>query len=292
MTAIMNCPICGNTDLQLKFQTEDFSVTKERFNILECSPCQFLITTPRPNDQDLSKYYMSENYISHTSSATNLTNRLYLLIRNFTLKMKLSLVNKYCIHETLLDYGCGTGDFLNNALEDNWKAEGVEPSITAKEIAINKAKIVRTIEELSEKKFNAITLWHVLEHVPDPNKILQQLRTKLYDNGTMFIAVPNFTSDDAKHYDKFWAGLDTPRHLWHFSPKAMKLILASNGLKIAAIKPMYFDAPYVSILSENYKAENKFPLTAFTKGLFFGLQSNLVALFTRQYSSLIYVVRK
>jgi 2-polyprenyl-3-methyl-5-hydroxy-6-metoxy-1,4-benzoquinol methylase len=293
MTEINNCPICGTTDLQIKIQTQDFSVTGELFNIVECDHCELLITSPRPANQDLNRYYQSEHYVSHTSKATNLTNRLYLLVRSFTLKNKLSLVNKNCIRGALLDYGCGTGDFLNILSEDDWTVFGIEPSLQAREIALsNNPNIFESIEDLPNEKFNAITLWHVLEHVSEPNFLLKQLQERLYNNGRIFIAVPNFNSHDAKHYEKHWAGLDVPRHLWHFSTKAMENLLQNNGLKIASIKPMYFDAPYVSMLSEKYKANNKANLTTFIKGASNGVWSNIKAFFSNQYSSLIYIVKK
>lgn len=293
MTETKHCPICGTTDLSIKFKTQDFSVTGEPFTIVMCAHCELLITSPRPDDQDLSRYYQSEDYVSHTSKATNLTNRLYLMVRNLTLKNKLSLINKNCIQGTLLDYGCGTGDFLNIVSEENWSTIGIEPSLQAREIALrNNLTIYESIEELPNEKLNAITLWHVLEHVSKPNSLLKQLRERLYNNGRIFIAVPNFNSHDAKHYEKYWAGLDVPRHLWHFSPKAMEKLLQNNGLKIATIKPMYFDAPYVSLLSEKYKSNNKTNITTFIKGASNGLWSNIQALFSNQYSSLIYIVKK
>lgn len=293
MTEVNHCPICGTTDLPIKLQTQDFSVTGEYFNVVMCDNCQLMITTPRPDDRHLNRYYQSDDYVSHTSKATNLTNRLYLLIRNFTLRNKLSLINKHCIRGTLLDYGCGTGDFLTVVSEDDWNGIGIEPSLEARTIALqDNPKIYQSIEELPNEKLNAITLWHVLEHVSEPNALLEQLRERLYNNGRIFIAVPNFNSQDAKHYEKFWAGLDVPRHLWHFSSKSMEKLLQKNGLKIAKIKPMYFDAPYVSLLSEKYRAKNKESIVTLIKGTANGVWSNIQALFNKQYSSLIYIIKK
>jgi len=111
----------------------------------------------------------------------------------------------------------------------------------------------------------------------------------LKPGGTIFIAVPNCNSYDAKYYGKFWAAFDTPRHLYHFTPSTIKILLERNGFKIEKILPMKFDSFYVSLLSEKYKNKKSKYLAAF----FTGLKSNREARKTENiFSSQIYIVKK
>ncbi|MDX1461453.1 MAG: class I SAM-dependent methyltransferase, partial [Marinirhabdus sp.] len=143
------------------------------------------------------------------------------------------------------------------------------------------------VTEIGNEKFDVITMWHVLEHIPNLEETIQSLHQLLKGNGTLIIAVPNFRSHDAKYYGKFWAAYDAPRHLWHFSKTAMTKLFATS-FHLKKIKPMYFDAFYVSLLSEKYKNGTSFSLRAF----WVGLVSNLKAIRTKEYSSLIYCFKK
>ena len=105
--------------------------------------------------------------------------------------------------------------------------------------------------------------------------------------GLLVIAVPNYRSRDAQHYGKYWAAYDVPRHLWHFSQESIRLLFTEKGFQLIGVKPMPFDAFYVSLLSEKYKTGSM----NFLKGGYQGLLSNLSALKTGEYSSLIYLLK-
>ena len=110
----------------------------------------------------------------------------------------------------------------------------------------------------------------------------------LEDTGTLIVAVPNFKSYDAKHYGEFWAAYDVPRHLWHFSKTAIKKLFGKQNIEVKKVKPMWFDSFYVSLLSEEYKTAKKNWIPA----LWVGLWSNLNGIFTKEYSSHIYILQK
>ncbi len=249
-----------------------------------------LATSPRPKDEDLSQYYESTEYISHTSKANNLVNTLYLIARYFTLRQKRKLAQRLVPQKgKLLDIGCGTGDFLQSCLQDNWNCTGVEPGRQPREIAASKG--INTFEELSQvkEKYQLITLWHVLEHVPDLNQTLNIIHKLLDEKGVLLIAVPNHLSYDAKIYKAHWAGYDVPRHLWHFNQQSMERILQNNHFKLQQILPMKLDAYYVSLLSEAYKGSG---ILRYIKAFVNGFISNLTAKSNKQYSSLIYIFKK
>lgn len=291
MVEVAECPVCTSKDFAEHYTCQDTTVSHETFNIKICPNCTLAITSPRPEEKDLGKYYLSTDYISHSGKTSGLIGRAYNVARKFTLNWKYRLVAFHSKKGTLLDYGCGTGEFLNTMQQRGWDVGGLEPS----EIARNKAMqltgkiIAETHEQLPIKRYNAITLWHVLEHVPDLNLVLQKLKNSLHHNGTIFIAVPNYQSPESLHYKNDWAGYDVPRHLWHFSKKSMELLLDQNNFKLHAVCPMLLDAYYISLLSEKNRGNTG--LRGIVRAIIQGMHSNAAAKKTSNHSSLIYIAK-
>lgn len=275
-------------------QVTDESVSKEIFHLRYHKQYDLLETHPRPENEKLGKYYISDNYISHTDSRRNLFEKLYQSVKNKTLSDKIRMINKNHSSSSdrikVLDIGCGTGDFLAAVKKNTvWETVGVEPNQQAADLARKKNVIVfENLEAIPQQKFDIITLWHVLEHVPDLEYYIQQLQQLLKDNGLLIVAVPNYKSYDAKHYGTKWAAYDVPRHIWHFSKKAIKRIFETYDFKLIHIKPMYYDSFYVSLLSEKYKTGKM----NFIKGFFYGCISNFSGFLTKEYSSHIYLMKK
>ena len=277
-----------NIDIQVK----DHSVSGEIFQLIHNNELDYLETFPKPTLKKLPEYYQSEDYISHTNSKRNLFEKVYHLIRNISLNKKLKLINSFNSEENnLLDVGCGTGAFLNIAKKNNWNITGIEPDANARKIAnelTNNA--VYNSEQISKFKansFDVITLWHVLEHLPNLEEQISIYKKLLKPKGTLIIAVPNYKSFDAQYYKSFWAAYDVPRHLWHFSQKSISNLFAKEQMEVVKTKPMVFDAFYVSLLSEKYRHKSMNPFKAF----FIGMRSNLKAKRTGEYSSLIYIIK-
>jgi 2-polyprenyl-3-methyl-5-hydroxy-6-metoxy-1,4-benzoquinol methylase len=273
-------------------KVKDHSVSGEGFELIQNSEYGFLETFPQPSSENLPKYYQSEDYISHTDSKRNLFEKAYHLIRKISLNKKLSLINSYSLEsKNVLDIGCGTGDFLQTAQQNNWTVSGIEPNKEAREIGNKKTNnsVFETgqLLKFNTSSFDVITLWHVLEHLPDLENQVTVFKKLLKPNGTLIIAVPNYKSFDAKHYKQFWAAYDVPRHLWHFNQESVSKLVSKQSMEVIKVIPMVFDAFYVSLLSEKYKA-GKMNLL---KGFWIGLISNLKALNTKEASSLIYVVK-
>lgn len=251
-----------------------------------------LETFPQPQGEKLSNYYKSEDYISHTDTKRNLLEFAYHKVREISLKRKLKLINSFTLEtKSLLDIGCGTGDFLETALKDNWKITGIEPNEKAREIANSKTNnsVFETehLEKLKPHSFDVITLWHVLEHLPDLEMQTALFKKLLKPNGRLVIAVPNYKSYDAEYYKNFWAAFDVPRHLWHFSKTSISELFKKENMTLVKTLPMKFDAYYVSLLSEKYKSGFMNPIKAF----WIGWQSNRKAKRSMEYSSHIYVLK-
>jgi len=268
---------------------KDHSVSKEIFELYHDETLDMLITFPQPDLENLGKYYESEDYISHTDNKRSLFEKAYHFVKNIALKNKLNLINgEQSQKGRILDIGAGTGDFLLTAKNNGWETVGVEPSERAKNIAIQKGiSFVNEISDLQNNSFDVITMWHVLEHVPNLELQIQELKRLLKPTGTLIVAVPNFKSYDAQHYKTFWAAYDVPIHFWHFSKKAIQSLFEKVDMKLEKVLPMKFDSFYVSLLSEKYKTGKMNYISAF----FIGLKSNLKAGSTKEYSSHIYVLK-
>jgi 2-polyprenyl-3-methyl-5-hydroxy-6-metoxy-1,4-benzoquinol methylase len=297
MIEIHNCPVCNGVNFVPFISCRDHAVSHETFQIIQCLNCSLLLTSPRPANNELGRYYVSSNYISHQKKAQTFLDRIYLLVRQFTLKWKLKLIENNSLHSNrmLLDFGCGTGEFIRVAKSYRWQTTGVEPSSKARQEALPEISqdILPTLQEInSDVKFDVITLWHVLEHIPDLNDTLHQLKSRLNEHGTLFIAVPNHSSNDGNHYKENWAGYDVPRHLWHFDRHSMKNLIEKNSLVVRKIIPMRLDAYYVAMLSEKYQHNGKLTIPLLIRAMFNASRSNNLAKQDMQYSSLIYVVTK
>ena len=108
----------------------------------------------------------------------------------------------------------------------------------------------------------------------------------LREDGRVVVAVPNRGSYDNIYYKNYWAGYDVPRHLYHFNQKSFHWLVSELNMKVVKKKPLYFDAYYVSMLSEKNK---KNPLWI-VSGFLVGFVSNFWALFTKKHSSIIYII--
>ncbi|MCK0108263.1 class I SAM-dependent methyltransferase [Flavobacteriaceae bacterium S0825] len=273
-------------------EVKDHSVSGETFQLIVNETYGFLETSPQPTKDQLSEYYKTEDYISHTDSKRNLFEKAYHLVRNISLKRKITLINSFNSEEKkLLDIGCGTGDFLKAAQDNNWYVSGIEPNHSARDIANKKTNnsVFNTekIQQFKERSFDVITLWHVLEHLPNLEEQIITLTKLLKANGTLIIAVPNFNCFDANYYKDFWAAYDVPRHLWHFNQKSIASLFERKNMTVVKTLPMKFDAYYVSLLSEKYKTGFMNPLKAF----WIGFRSNLKARRSNEHSSIIYIIK-
>ena len=268
---------------------KDHSVSGETFQLLLDDDLQLLKTDPPPSADNLGRYYESDDYISHTDGKRTLFEKLYHTVKQKALRDKIKLLEGFKPSKgKLLDIGAGTGDFLVEAKKSGWSITGIEPSSKAKSIATAKGiSFVNNLQKLENHSQDVITMWHVLEHVPDIEKEIAELKRILKHDGVLIIAVPNYKSYDAQYYGNFWAAYDVPRHLWHFSKTSIKKLFAVQEMDLVKILPMKFDSFYVSLLSEKYKTGKM----NFIGGFLTGLKSNMKAKQNMEYSSHIYVLK-
>jgi 2-polyprenyl-3-methyl-5-hydroxy-6-metoxy-1,4-benzoquinol methylase len=290
-----HCPACGSPLIQAVFSAVDHTVSGESFSIWQCNNCSLRFTQDVPDARSIGRYYKSENYISHTNTSKGLINRIYQSVRKKTLKQKAMLVQHFTLLEkgALLDMGSGVGAFVHEMKMRGWNVTGLEPDPDARDTAkksfgcelLDAAKFY----DLPPASFDAITLWHVLEHVHPLHEYIEQLKKLLKPFGRIIIAVPNYTSYDAKKYRENWAAYDVPRHLYHFSPLSMQMLLKKHGLQLLEELPMRYDSYYISLLSSKYKnGRSNWPAA-----VWMGLRSNRkAAKDVSRSSSVIYVIGK
>ena len=266
---------------------KDHTVSGDHFDVMVNKEFELLVTVPVP--VNLENYYKSETYISHTDSKKTFFDKAYQKVRSYTLKKKCFLLNSLKTDtKTVLDFGAGTGDFLKVLKNNNWEVSGIEPSLAARKIAAKKGiDLKENLSEISNQKFDVITLWHVLEHVENLKSTIKTLKNALKPEGIILVAVPNYKSYDASFYKEHWAAYDVPRHLWHFSQHSIYKLFSEVEMVPDQTLPMKFDSYYVSLLSEKYKTGKLNPIKAFYRGFL----SNMKAKRTKEYSSLVYVLK-
>jgi 2-polyprenyl-3-methyl-5-hydroxy-6-metoxy-1,4-benzoquinol methylase len=284
------CPVCKSNGVFKDYiHSVDYLITREEFKIVQCPDCNFIFTNPRPNDKSLGQYYKSANYDSHKTGNTSLKDFLYKKIRNYSTAKKLELINKISEGKTLLDIGCGAGFFINYCHQNNWKVEGMEPNLQALPYIPPTIKIHSGLNTIRENAFDIITMWHSLEHVSALDEVVEAAKSALKKDGRLLIAVPNINSYDYSIYKEYWAALDVPRHLYHFTQETLGTLMTKNRLRVVQTKPLIFDSYYVSLLSEQYKTGKM----NYGKALVNGLKSNNWAKKNNNnYSSILYIISK
>lgn len=294
MENLTSCLVCGNTTIKKELTCKDFVATGDTFDLQRCQNCSFLFTSPRPAMSEIGPYYQSDRYVSHAGDKGGFSfmYKVYDVVRDYSINQKLKLIKSYHQGGKMMDLGCGLGYFLHGVVNDKtFDVLGVDVSQEAIDYVKQKFGYVvaneSSLDAMDAQSFDAITQWHVMEHVHLLNERMQQLKRLLKPDGTMFIAVPNSNSWDARHYREYWDGYDVPRHLYHFNQQSFNLLMDKHGFKVVSTKPMLFDAPYISMRSEVHKGNG----LSFLRGAVSGLRSTLNALGKKEYSSLLFVVK-
>lgn len=287
------CPVCNAQNTNVFLSLNDYFLTKELFQIIQCRECQLKFTWPRPDETAIGQYYKSDDYLSHGKSNNTLTGWVYNLVKKRALKKKFAIATHTKKNKgTILDIGCGTGAFVHFCAQQGWNAVGIEPDDEARNLATPHPNLElgneKKLYEYKPESFDIITLWHVLEHVYHLNQRIEIINRLLKPDGRLIIAVPNHESYDAKYYKQHWAAWDVPRHLYHFSKESLTKLMQQNHFLCETILPMKMDSYYVSLLSEKYK-KNKI---TYIKAAYIGWLSNRKSIKSNNTSSLIFVFEK
>jgi len=229
------CNYCNSSTSDLLYKIPDFYLDKKDifYSLVKCRKCGLIYQNPRPTQEEIGEAYPS------TYDAFNLDQKRSW----FEAKVFQYGLEKRCRAITsikrnpgrLLDIGCSTGLFLQAMQSKHgWEAYGVEINEYPASIAREKYHLNifhGSLEQASYPPafFDAVTLWDVLEHLPDPSSTLQEVKRIIKPDGVLIVRVPNYDSWDAIIFGPAWAGLDVPRHFYVFSQNCLVNILEKNG---------------------------------------------------------------
>lgn len=220
----MKCGICSSKHLKFLFKAKDHdNGSSKYYPIYECNKCHTVSIQPPPSKKELEKYY-SDSY--YTYKYYGLINKCFLLLR----------ASKVPNKGSILDIGCGEGSFLKIMKEKSYDCYGLETSSAGIKKAASKGLAVYGNIKDIKRKFDVITLWHVLEHIKNPVHYLNQIKKRLTKNGYLLVAVPNFDSIQSKLGKDAWFHLAPPLHIFHYTPKTIASILKKEGFKVVRIE--------------------------------------------------------
>ncbi|MFQ5648893.1 MAG: class I SAM-dependent methyltransferase [bacterium] len=253
------CPLCGSTKNTPQRKVADrFNLASGPvFQLVRCDACAFVFLNPRPAAETISAFYEHEAYQPFLSTRASLAvwDWLYTLVRRYTLPAKRRKIERMKASGSLLDVGCGTGEFLHEMKKHGWQVAGTEQDAHAARFAQEEYGLqVATCDlaacDFQSGSFDVVTLWHVLEHVHEPGALLQRVADLLREDGVILAAMPNIASWDAGYYGANWVPLDAPRHLTHFTPQSVTRLCEQLDLRLVRSQQMVADAFYNCLMSE------------------------------------------
>jgi SAM-dependent methyltransferase len=220
MTAEATCNACGG-GLVPRLEDVRDPQSLEAFAIRQCSSCGLGHTSPVPDD--LGAYYGAMYYGKRHS----FTDR-YCLARRLRLLRSATPGPGH-----LLDIGCGDGNFLATALGAGWTGSGTDIGGALDNARAAGLDVFGSLDDVARRApFDAITMWHTLEHFTDPRGTLERARQLLRDGGTLIVAVPDAAGLQASVFGRDWFHLDVPRHLFHFTRQALAALLPRAGFVV------------------------------------------------------------
>ncbi len=269
----VNCDLCGSSVYELYYRDLVNCQNKDKkFNIVKCKNCGLVYLNPRPDNNEINKYYHDDYYSFRQLDRKlkgfyPLFDRIKDKIREATfsyyygsfdqsktfwsrkIEQGLALIGRRRFISAphnirkgkILDVGCGDGLFIYPLKELGWQVYGLEINDEAAQRARARGLNVKTLDLLDsdfpDDFFDVVRMLSVLEHLHHPSKYLKKAYKILKPGGYLIIETPNIESLASKIFGKSWAGLDVPRHLYHFNDKTLKKIISNNGFQI---KKLFF----------------------------------------------------
>src|SRR5712692_6314519 len=237
-TPLGRCPRCENAGSTILFSATDrlYHTTSREFQVVECAGCSLLRLEPQPSSEELKQFYPENYWWAPDGSAVG---RLEGLYRRLVLSDHLRFVAPGMEEDSrILDVGCGGGSFLAGLASRGVRVVGLDFSDRAAAVSWHEngvPAVCATLETtpFPAESFGAITLFHVLEHVPHPAGYLAAARRLLVPGGKLYVQVPNAASWQFLLLGKRWSGIDIPRHLIHFRARDLEGLLEDCGFQVS-----------------------------------------------------------
>lgn len=231
----VKCNLCGGQDYKrLFFAQDNLFPTEEKFQLVKCSQCGLVFLNPHPFSFEIEQHYPYEYF----HRAKNIEQEEE---GNSAQEKKVKIVERLKKGRRVLDIGCGKGEFLYKMQNKGWEVFGVEASPIISTCTREKLGIKHIYNQdllnltLPEDFFDVVTLWHVIEHLPDPLGTLKKINRLLKEDGALIIDCPNFNSLTRRVFREKWYPLDLPRHFYQFTPKTLKRMLELIGFVVEGI---------------------------------------------------------
>jgi len=236
------CPMCGVYVFNPKHSLSDrlYKTTNQVFKIVECRGCGLLRLDPRPDEDEMEKYY-PDRYWAYGGTRKGFTG----VYRRFVLRDHLRFVKKAIKRmrigtARILDIGCGAGDLLGALRKRGHSGIGLDISASAlksaAELKVPGVRADHSEPPFANATFDVVSMFHVLEHVPDPDEAIAVAARLLKPNGRMVIQVPNADCMQYAILGRFWIGLDVPRHTFAYRRLDLEQILERNGMVVTRRK--------------------------------------------------------
>ena len=272
---IYQCPICGSDKIEELYSNIDDKIGRNfKFSVVKCKTCSHAFTNPLPNTKYVCDYY-SDSYYSYNVDIPRFNRRIKFRIKRWLYQSSHNnliyrLISKLIIRQTaifpvykpngkILDIGCGNGTFLSFMKDIGWRTFGTEISQKAVDNALKNGHNVFlgniSDANYSDEYFDVVTLNNVLEHIPEPVRLLKEIYRILKPGGELIICVPNFSSFSRKIFNKYWDALVIPEHLHHFTSESLKRLAEVSGFNNIFIKGIFRKILWYNLKA--YKKQNK-----------------------------------
>ncbi|CAN5117256.1 hypothetical protein BH11PAT1_BH11PAT1_4850 [soil metagenome] len=261
---IPDCNYCGSKKYHILYKNLTYWEYPGRFQIVQCTRCQLVFTSPRPIPSEIGKYYIQENYFGTQDAGkkNDLTDSITMFSPMYA---RIDTEKK---PGKILDIGAGTGSFLYYYKQKGWKVDGVELMKTAVTYAKKHYGITLRNGDFfdfsfTKKSIDVVSLNGALEHVYNPLQTLQRIESLLKDDGLLIFSVPNYASVGRILFGRNWFPWQPPRHLYHYSPKVIKKMLRKAGFTNISITYNYWlQNYYILFQSLRYTASPTFKKTS------------------------------
>jgi len=256
------CILCQTSERELLIE-------KDGWKVHRCPTCGLGFLDPRPSESEIEGLYRSDYFSERYDGGIDLESPQYKK-RLSGERHRIKFIKSIKRSGYLLDIGCGYGYFLDASRREGYTVHGLDVSEWATQYAVEKLGLSMTIGKIGDvhfpsQNFDIITMWHSLEHTPDPHKALQRAKSWLKKDGILVIDVPNYEGTDARKIWHEWDDWSLPFHYWHFTFKSLKQLLSHHGFTVIKQKDYHSD-----VVKENLK---RIPIISFFSRLIAKLYS-------------------
>ena len=249
----ITCPLCDSTDSIEKVRARDFLYSHEEFSVAKCCKCGLEYTNPRIEESHIAEYYFP-GYTAHGSKKPPHSIKRFIrgagrIVGDVHREVLVELQSIRA--QSVLEIGPGSGELLYFLKNRGFEVAGVETDVVCAraltEGGINcyPDSLENVMKQLNPRKFDAVILCHVFEHLYRPLETLENIRHVLKEEGIIYLTLPDSASLEARVFGKYWRGLDLPRHVVHYDKGKIKALLVRSGFEIVKSGNCIFPSSFV-----------------------------------------------